>query len=104
MIGTLFHGASNLGDAIFLDLSGTTAGPGGTATPTVTGTLAEALHDALGSDQVTVSGLNIVATDADGGTATGSVTVNVIDDAPVVTQAAHIGIVNEAGLGSSDPQ
>jgi T1SS-143 domain-containing protein len=104
LIGTLLHGATNLGDAIFLDLSGTTAGPGGTATPTVTGTLAEALHDALGSDQVTVSGLNIVATDAHGGTATGSVTVNVIDDAPVVTQAAYVGAVNEANLGSSDPQ
>jgi VCBS repeat-containing protein len=87
LIGTLIGpGASNLGDAIFLALSGeTSAGVFETATPTVTATLADQLQHAViaGKNDVTIEGLTVVATDATDAKAFATVDLTVTDDVPV---------------------
>jgi hypothetical protein len=92
LVGTLFQGATNLGDAIILQLSGSTsASAGGTAVPTITVTLTEALHHALPGapngtsviDSITINGLVVEATDAGGNVATGAINITVVDDVPV---------------------
>jgi len=86
LIGTLFQGVTNLGEAIYLELSGqTSASGGGTATPTVTATLTDQLQHALvqGNNDITIEGLLIVATETDGDKAFATVDVTVRDDVPV---------------------
>ncbi|HEX2135193.1 MAG TPA: VCBS domain-containing protein [Microvirga sp.] len=70
--------------AIVVALTGSlSAGAGASATPTVTVTLSAAFpHAAAGSDAVSITGIKVVATDAEGGTAEGSVAVSVVDDVP----------------------
>jgi len=87
LVGTLYDPANNnLGPAIYLELSGqTSASNGGTATPTVTATLTDQLQHALvqGNNDITITGLRIVATEADGDKAFATVDVTVRDDVPV---------------------
>ena len=83
LVGTLFQGAVNLGNAIYLSLSGQTSAAAFTsATPTVTATLTDQLQHAAGVDALTISGLQVVATDAGGSAATGAINIIVGDDAP----------------------
>ncbi|MGB3897912.1 MAG: type I secretion C-terminal target domain-containing protein, partial [Mesorhizobium sp.] len=99
LIGTLMQGQVSHGEAIRLALSGQTdAGPGDTASPTVTATLTGPLEHAAGNGNVTVSGIQVVATDSSGDTAIANVNLNVLDDAPAlgtlsVTDGAIANIV-----------
>ncbi|WFU07161.1 DUF5801 repeats-in-toxin domain-containing protein (plasmid) [Rhizobium sp. CB3171] len=68
---------------------------GNTATPTIIATLNHAL-DGSGS-AVTINGIQVVATDTDGDTATGLVKMTVADDAPVAGLGAA-GTAYEASL------
>ncbi|MFZ2090616.1 MAG: VCBS domain-containing protein, partial [Pseudolabrys sp.] len=69
---------------IILSISGaTTANAGGnTASPTITATLTDNFPHAPGSGSISVTGIQVVATDTDGDTATGSASVAIIDDVP----------------------
>ena len=72
-------------DVIVLQLSGVTEIAGeSSANLTVTATLTDAFPHADGNDQntVVISGIGVVASDENGKSATGNVTVTVIDDLP----------------------
>ncbi|KKJ75935.1 hypothetical protein WH95_15315, partial [Kiloniella litopenaei] len=81
--GLTWTGSDTEGVAIVLTLSGGTADAGNTGTATVTATLSDELKHALGGGTIDISGVNVVATDTDGDTATAPVTVAVVDDVPV---------------------
>ncbi|WP_436124700.1 Ig-like domain-containing protein, partial [Aminobacter sp. LjRoot7] len=83
LVGTLMQGAINLGPAIYLSLSNTTAGANSSLTPVVTATLTDQLQHLVGSGNITVTGLKVVATDTSGDEASGNVNLTVVDDAPL---------------------
>src|SRR6185503_9330237 len=84
--------------AIELALSGaTTAAAGATASPTITATLTNAFPHAAGSGDITISGINVVATDTDGDTVNGAVTVTVQDDVPSSILPDTASLLNVAG-------
>ncbi|PBB94778.1 Ig-like domain-containing protein, partial [Mesorhizobium sp. WSM3862] len=83
LVGTLMHGVTNLGPSIYLALSNTSAGPNSTLTPVVTATLTDQLQHAAGSGNITVNGLQVVATDTSGDHVSGAVNLTVLDDAPI---------------------
>ncbi|WP_417454378.1 VWA domain-containing protein, partial [Kiloniella sp.] len=80
--GLTWTGSDSEGAAIVLTVSGGTATAGSTGTATVTVTLSDELKHDLGGGSIDISGVNVVATDTDGDTASAPVTVAVIDDVP----------------------
>ncbi|WP_417430428.1 VWA domain-containing protein, partial [Kiloniella sp.] len=80
--GLTWTGSDSEGAAIVLTVSGGTATAGNTGTATVTVTLSDELKHDLGGGSIDISGVNVVATDTDGDTASAPVTVAVIDDVP----------------------
>ncbi|MBZ9892564.1 cadherin-like domain-containing protein [Mesorhizobium sp. BR1-1-3] len=82
LVGTLMRGATNLGPAIYLSLSGTSAGANSSLTPVVTATLTDQLQHLAGSGSVTINGLQVVATDTSGDHVSGAVNLTVLDDVP----------------------
>jgi VCBS repeat-containing protein len=90
LVGTLFQGAVNLGNAIYLALSGqTSASPFAAATPTVTATVTDQLQHAMGADAITISGLPVVATDTSGDNVFATVNLAVGDDEPVANPSEN---------------
>ncbi len=99
LVGTLFQGATNLGPAIYLHLTNTTAAPNTSVTPTVTATLTDQFQHALtpaGTNDVTISGLRVVATDTSGDQVFGTVGVTVRDDIPTVFTSETIYVEDKA--------
>ncbi|WGD49493.1 DUF5801 repeats-in-toxin domain-containing protein [Bradyrhizobium sp. CB1650] len=82
LVGTLFQGATNLGAAIYLGLTNTSAAANTSVTPIVTVTLVDQLQNALSPTDVTITGLHVVATDTSGDQVFGIVNVTVKDDVP----------------------
>ena len=80
---------------IILSISGATTGNAGgnVVSPTITATLTDNFPHAPGSGSISVTGIQAVATDTDGDTATGSASVIIIDDVP--TAVADSGNVTE---------
>jgi VCBS repeat-containing protein len=97
LVGTLIGPDDvNLGPSIYLSLSGqTSAAAGSTATPTVTVTLTDQLQHAL--DDVTITGIKVVATDTSGDQVSGDVNVTVHDDVPEIGAFTPGTIPNEVG-------
>ena len=93
-------------DVITLVLSGdlTATANGGTAEPTVTATLLEEFphEDVPDADTLTISGIQVVATDTDNDTATATISVEVIDDEPVAITPDPETLINQAGADSGD--
>ncbi|MCU1376745.1 MAG: hypothetical protein JWO68_4031, partial [Actinomycetia bacterium] len=90
---------------IILAISGTTTATagGGTAAPTITATLTDHFVHASGNGDVTITGIKIVATDTDGDTAIGNVSVTVQDDVPAITVGAvQNGSVDEERLSGGN--
>ncbi|TIN02585.1 MAG: type I secretion C-terminal target domain-containing protein, partial [Mesorhizobium sp.] len=83
LVGTLMQGVTNLGPAIYLALSNTSAGANSSLTPVITATLADQLQHAAGSGNITINGLKVVATDTSGDHVSGAVNLTVLDDAPL---------------------
>ena len=83
LVGTLMQGVTNLGPAIYLALSNTSAGANSSLTPVVTATLTDQLQHLAGSGNVTINGLRVVATDTSGDHVSGTVNLTVLDDAPL---------------------
>ncbi|MER8899884.1 Ig-like domain-containing protein, partial [Mesorhizobium sp. M0676] len=83
LVGTLMQGPTNLGPAIYLSLLNTSAGANSSLTPVVTATLTDQLQHLAGSGNVTINGLQVVATDTSGDHVSGSVNLTVLDDAPL---------------------
>ena len=83
---------------IILSISGqTTANAGGNVvSPTITATLTDNFPHAPGSGSISVTGIQVVATDTDGDTATGSASITIVDDVP--TAQADSGNVTEGRL------
>jgi T1SS-143 domain-containing protein len=83
--------------AIIIELTSTHADANGSVSPSVTVTLTDAFpHDPAnhtGSDTISIDGLNVVATDTSGDTATAPLTIHILDDAPTidVTTLPHEG-------------
>src|SRR5262249_46160511 len=109
LVGTLFHGAQNLGDAIFLQLSGSTSIAAHTSgSPTVTVTIAEALQHSLpGNDQITISGLVVEGSDGQGNFVLETVNVTIVDDVPgaptvTVTGQEPILLTFDGGLANGN--
>lgn len=100
LIGTLMQGATNLGDAIFIGLTNTSASAGTSVTPTVTATLTDQLEHALvqGANDVTITGLRVVATDTTGDEVFGTVNLTVRDDAPLTYTPSAIYLENAANV------
>ncbi|TGQ05788.1 type I secretion C-terminal target domain-containing protein [Mesorhizobium sp. M2E.F.Ca.ET.166.01.1.1] len=82
LVGTLMQGATNLGASIYLALLNTSAGPNSTLTPVVTATLTDQLQHTAGSGNITINGLQVVATDTSGDHVSGAVNLTVLDDVP----------------------
>ncbi|WP_095198247.1 beta strand repeat-containing protein [Mesorhizobium carmichaelinearum] len=82
LVGTLMQGATNLGPAIYLALSNTSAGANSSLTPVVTATLTDQLQHTAGSGNITINGLQVVATDTSGDHVSGAVNLTVLDDTP----------------------
>ncbi|MBZ9857248.1 DUF5801 domain-containing protein [Mesorhizobium sp. CA13] len=83
LVGTLMHGVTDLGPAVYLALSNTIAGANSSLTPVVTATLTDQLQHAAGSGDVTINGLEVVAIDTSGDHVSGMVNLTVVDDAPL---------------------
>lgn len=93
--GTLLFNGASQGVAIRLALSGqTSAGAGGTATPTVTATLVGPLEHS--AETVTINGI-VVAASSSGGTATGTVNLTVSDDTPIALSPEDAVLSNKDG-------
>ncbi|CDX43060.1 putative Outer membrane adhesin like proteiin [Mesorhizobium sp. SOD10] len=108
LVGTLMHGVTNLGPSLYLALSNTSAGPNSTLTPVVTATLTDQLQHTAGSGNITINGLQVVATDTSGDHVSGAVNLTVIDDAPLpftpdaifVDNATHSALTEQINFGS----
>ncbi|ESZ39619.1 hypothetical protein X732_14435 [Mesorhizobium sp. L2C066B000] len=85
LVGSLIQtaGSVNLGAFVYLALSTTNAGPNSSLTPVVTATLTDQLQHLAGSGNVTINGIQVVATDTSGDHVSGSVNLTVLDDAPL---------------------
>ncbi|MER9319733.1 Ig-like domain-containing protein [Mesorhizobium sp. M0659] len=85
LVGSLIQtaGSVNLGAFVYLALSNTHAGANSSLTPVVTATLTDQLQHLAGSGNVTINGLQVVATDTSGDHVSGSVNLTVLDDAPL---------------------
>ncbi|TPM26058.1 type I secretion C-terminal target domain-containing protein, partial [Mesorhizobium sp. B2-3-5] len=83
LVGTLMQGVTNLGPAIYLALSNTSAGANSSLTPVVTATLTDQLQHTAGSGNITINGLQVVATDTSGDHVSGAVNLTVLDDTPL---------------------
>ncbi|MBN9547559.1 MAG: type I secretion C-terminal target domain-containing protein, partial [Alphaproteobacteria bacterium] len=109
LVGTLMHGATNLGPSIYLALSNTSAGPNSSLTPVVTATLTDQLQHAAGSGNITINGLQVVATDTSGDHVSGAVNLTVLDDAPLpftpdaifVDNATHSALTEQINFSSN---
>jgi len=98
--GTLLGpGNANLGVAVVLALSGALSATAGHAaiTPTVTATLNESLMHAAGSGDVSITGVEVRATDASGDFVQQAVNVTVHDDVPSVITPDMALLLNAAG-------
>jgi len=83
--------------AIVLAISGpTTASVGGSVSPTITATLTDNFPHASGSDLISVTGIQVVATDTDGDAITGLASVAIVDDTP--TAVSDLNNVTEGSL------
>ncbi|OWV96968.1 immunoglobulin-like domain-containing protein [Rhizobium sp. R693] len=83
LVGHLISPTSvDLGAFVLLSLAGTTAAAGQTLTPTVTATLVDNLIDGNNVGSLTISGIQVVATDTTGDKVSGSVALTITDDAP----------------------
>ncbi|WP_421780451.1 DUF5801 repeats-in-toxin domain-containing protein, partial [Kiloniella litopenaei] len=107
--GLTWTGSDSEGVAIVLTVSGGTATAGNTGTATVTVTLSDELKHDLGGGSIDISGVNVVATDTDGDTASAPVTVAVVDDVPLasddtgsVTEGATLSVTSANGVLSND--
>ncbi|WP_424630070.1 DUF5801 repeats-in-toxin domain-containing protein [Bradyrhizobium sp. SYSU BS000235] len=93
-------------DAISVELTVTGGLPdpagGNTSAVSIKATLLDNFPHPNGHDEntITISGIKVVATDTDGDTATGNITVTVKDDVPQVTALADKITVDEANLPS----
>ncbi|TPM35019.1 Ig-like domain-containing protein, partial [Mesorhizobium sp. B2-3-4] len=94
LVGTLMQGVTNLGPAIYLSLSNTSAGANSSLTPVVTATLTDQLQHAAGSGNITINGLQVVATDTSGDHVSGAVNLTVLDDAPLPFRPDGIFVEN----------
>ena len=85
LVGTLMHGVTNLGTAVLVALTGNTGttAAGGTANVGVTVTLVGPLEHSGSS--ITLNGIDVVASQADGDVSHGTVNITVIDDVPSFT-------------------
>ncbi|TPL80001.1 type I secretion C-terminal target domain-containing protein, partial [Mesorhizobium sp. B2-3-13] len=85
LVGHLIQtvGSVDLGAFVYLALSNTTAGANSSLTPVVTATLTDQLQHAAGSGNITINGLQVVATDTSGDHVSGAVNLTVLDDAPL---------------------
>ena len=105
--GLTLTGSIGATPVLTLVLSGQlTAAVGGTASPTVTATLlSEFPHQNLpDADTLTISGIKVVALDSDGtGLVAATISVQVIDDAPVQTAATEAQTVYEDLLADGNP-
>ena len=82
---------------IVLAISGpTTASVGGTVSPIITATLTDNFPHAAGSGQISITGVQVVATDTDGDMAAATVEVSITDDAP--TAVADTDSIAAAGF------
>ena len=99
LIGTLHEGATNLGTAIIVALTGDTGATaqGGTANVGVTATLVGPLDHT--NTTITLNGIDVIASQADGDVGHGTVNVTVSDDVPLAVHAAAItsGLSNGGG-------
>jgi len=84
LIGTLHEGATNLGTAIIVALTGDTGATaqGGTANVGVTATLVGPLDHT--NTSITLNGIDVIASQADGDVGHGTVNVTVSDDVPTL--------------------
>ncbi len=89
LVGHLISPTSvDLGAFVYLSLSGTlNASAGGTVTPTVTATLVDNLNHS--GTSVSISNIQIAATDTSGDKVYGSANLTVSDDAPLFGVAGH---------------
>ncbi len=95
---------------IVLEIGGsTTASAGDSVSPTITGTLTDSFPHASGSGSISVTGINVVASDTDGGTVTGLASVDIVDDVPTahvdsgnVTEGALLTVAALSGVLSND--
>ncbi|RVA56263.1 type I secretion C-terminal target domain-containing protein, partial [Mesorhizobium sp. M7A.F.Ca.US.001.01.1.1] len=94
LVGTLMQGANNLGPAIYLSLSNTNANANSSLTPVVTATLTDQLQHFAGSGNVTINGLQVVATDTSGDHVSGAVNLTVLDDVPLPFKPDGIFVEN----------
>jgi len=103
LIGTLHEGATNLGTAIIVALTGDTGATaqGGTANVGVTATLVGPLDHV--DTTITLNGIDVIASQADGDVGHGTVNVSVTDDVPLAVHAAAItsGLSNGGGDSQS---
>ncbi|MES2905711.1 MAG: Ig-like domain-containing protein, partial [Pseudomonadota bacterium] len=84
--------------AIVLALSGMlTANAGAAVTPTVTATLTDNFPHATGSGNISVTGIQILATDADTDTATANMSVTITDDVPSLGSITDGVVANVSG-------
>ncbi|TPJ42893.1 Ig-like domain-containing protein, partial [Mesorhizobium sp. B2-6-5] len=85
LVGHLIQtlGSVDLGAFVYLALSNTTAAANSSLTPVVTATLTDQLQHAAGSGNITINGLQVVATDTSGDHVSGAVNLTVLDDAPL---------------------
>ncbi len=83
-------------EAVVLTLTGgeTANAGGGTVSPTVTATLTDNFphQNDLNALNLILSGIKVMASEADGDSISGSVTVTVIDDQPSVSAVANTGV------------
>ncbi|WP_318011237.1 DUF5801 repeats-in-toxin domain-containing protein [Mesorhizobium sp. ESP-6-2] len=94
LVGTLMQGPTNLGPAIYLALSNTSAAANSSLTPVVTATLTDQLQHIAGSGNVTITGVQMVATDTSGDHVSGTVNLTVLDDAPLPFRPDGIFVEN----------
>ncbi|MHB9437319.1 DUF5801 repeats-in-toxin domain-containing protein [Mesorhizobium sp. C089B] len=96
LVGSLIQtaGSVNLGAFVYLALSNTSAGANSSLTPVVTATLTDQLQHLAGSGNVTINGLQVVATDTSGDHVSGSVNLTVLDDVPLPFKPDGIFVEN----------
>ncbi|HEX6072762.1 MAG TPA: DUF5801 repeats-in-toxin domain-containing protein [Sphingomicrobium sp.] len=95
LVGTLHQGATDLGTAIIVALTGDTGttSAGGTAHVGVTATLVGPLEHTGSS--ISINGVDVVATQVDADTSHGTVNITVSDDAPIAENDGNLATLDD---------
>jgi len=83
--------------AIVLAVNGSAIAAGATGTVTVTATLTDRFPHADGAGNVSIGGIQVVATDTDGTQATATIGVSVSDDVPSAENVSHEAVLDDEG-------